>query len=297
MWRGRPAPKTPVMTTTLMPEAPTKAPAPSTSRPLREASTFVGLVAAMILGAAFALPHANIVQLLTMVSPLVAVVLITFTRTPRGQRRKLWGSLGLGRLGLRSWPAALVVSAAIVFVLPYLAADLLGSIAFKPLGTSVDGLAQRSHQPRHGDRVRHGPGPHRGDRLARLPVAASADAGVEAQGRPRRGLHPRDVPRAAHGVHDDVQQRRQPLGRGAHGRGHRHRSGCLLRLAEGPLGQRLAGLVGARHGQRAHRRNRLHRRPVTRRLRAHGNGERLGHHGGSDRRRGPPVGAGRTWGR
>ena len=46
------------------------------------------------------------------------------------------GTLGLGRVGLRSWPAALVVSAAIVFAVPYLAADLLGSIAFKPLGTS-----------------------------------------------------------------------------------------------------------------------------------------------------------------
>ncbi len=126
------------MTTTLMPEAPATAPAPSTSRPLREASIFVGLVTAMILGVAFALPHANIVQLLTMVSPLVAVVLITFTRTPRGRRRKLWGSLGLRRPGLRSWPAAFVVSAAIVFVVPYLAADLLGSIAFKPLGTSSE---------------------------------------------------------------------------------------------------------------------------------------------------------------
>jgi len=98
----------------------------------------------MILGVAFALPHANIVQLLTMVSPLVAVVLITFTRTPRGQRRKLWGSLGLRRPGLRSWPAAFVVSAAIVFVVPYLAADLLGSIAFKPLGTSSEAWFNRA---------------------------------------------------------------------------------------------------------------------------------------------------------
>jgi membrane protease YdiL (CAAX protease family) len=132
------------MTTTLMPEAPTTAPTPTTNRPLREAATFVGLVTAMILAAAFALPHADIVQLLTMVSPLVAVVLITFTRTPRGQRRKLWGSLGLRRPGLRSWPAAFVVSAAIAFVLPYLAADLLGSIAFKPLGTSVMGWVNGS---------------------------------------------------------------------------------------------------------------------------------------------------------
>jgi membrane protease YdiL (CAAX protease family) len=125
------------MTTPVIPEAPFMAPAPSLSRPLQEAATFVGLVTAMILGVALALPHADIAQLLTMVSPLVAVVLITFLRTPRGRRRQLWGSLALRRPGLRSWPAAVVVSAVIVFLVPYGVADLLGSIAFKPLGTSV----------------------------------------------------------------------------------------------------------------------------------------------------------------
>lgn len=64
-------------------------------------------------------------------------MLITFFRTPRGHRRKLWASLGLRRAGLRSWPAALLVSGAIVFVVPYGVADLLGSIAFKPLSTSA----------------------------------------------------------------------------------------------------------------------------------------------------------------
>jgi membrane protease YdiL (CAAX protease family) len=126
------------MTTPVMPAAPPALPAStSVGRPLREAAIFVGLVTLMILAAALSLPHANIVQLLTMVAPLVAVGLITFVRTPRGQRRKLWSSMGVGRLGLRSWPAALVVSAAIVFVVPYGVADLLGSIAFEPLSTSV----------------------------------------------------------------------------------------------------------------------------------------------------------------
>jgi len=93
----------------------------------------------MVLGVAFAFPRADMAApLLSMVSPLVAVVLITFLRTPRGHRRQLWGSLGVRRPGLRSWPAALVVSAAIVFVVPYGVADLLGSIAFKPLATSAD---------------------------------------------------------------------------------------------------------------------------------------------------------------
>lgn len=93
----------------------------------------------MILGAAFALPHDDVyAPLFTMVSPLVAVVLITLFRTKRGHRRDLWASLCVRRAGLRSWPGALVVAAAIVFVVPYAVADMLGSIAFKPLGASAD---------------------------------------------------------------------------------------------------------------------------------------------------------------
>lgn len=125
------------MTTTVTPEAPFSAPANPTSRPLKEAATYVGLVTVLIVGFALALPHANIVQLLTMVSPLLTVGLITVVSTPRGQRKKLWGTLGLRRLDLRSWPAAVVISAALVFVIPYGAADLLGSIAIKPLSSSA----------------------------------------------------------------------------------------------------------------------------------------------------------------
>jgi membrane protease YdiL (CAAX protease family) len=125
------------MTTPVLPKAPSTAPAGSISRPFREAAVFVGLVTLMILGVALALPHAHIVQLLTMVTPLIAVLLITVFRTPAGQRGKLWGSLGLRRPGLRSWPAAIVVAVALVFAVPYGVADLLGSIAFKPLSTSA----------------------------------------------------------------------------------------------------------------------------------------------------------------
>lgn len=125
------------MTTTPIREAPTSTPAPPTGRPLQEAAVFVGLVTALILGFAFALPHANVVQLLTMVSPLLALGAITLFRTPRGRRKELWGTVGLRHLGLRSWPAALVVSAALVFVVPYGVADLLGSIAVKPLSSST----------------------------------------------------------------------------------------------------------------------------------------------------------------
>ena len=78
----------------------------------------MGLVTVLIVGFALALPHAIFVQLLTMVSPLLALGLITAFRTPRGQRKKLWGTLGLRRLDLRSWPTAVGISAALVFVIP-----------------------------------------------------------------------------------------------------------------------------------------------------------------------------------
>ena len=97
----------------------------------------MGLVTVLIVGFALALRHANVVQLLTMASLLLAVGLITAFRTPRGQRMKLWGTFGLRRLDLRSWPTAVVISAALVFVIPYGAADLLGSIAIKPLRSSA----------------------------------------------------------------------------------------------------------------------------------------------------------------
>lgn len=141
MCQGRLVLKTRTMTTSLAPKTPPTPPtaaaaAPPPSRPLPEAATFVGLVTLMILGVAFALPNAGIASLLTMVTPLIAVVLITFLRTPRGHRRHLWGSLGLRRPGLRSWPAAFVLASAVVFV-PFAVADLLGSIAFKPLASSA----------------------------------------------------------------------------------------------------------------------------------------------------------------
>jgi membrane protease YdiL (CAAX protease family) len=126
------------MTTSMMPAVPLKAPPTSIERPFREAATFVGLVTSMILGAALALPEKTFpVPLLTMVTPLVAVLLITIFRTPHGERTKLWRSLAVRRPGLRSWPVAFSLSAALVFVVPYGVADLLGSAAFKPLSTSM----------------------------------------------------------------------------------------------------------------------------------------------------------------
>ena len=79
---------------------------------LREAATFVGLVLVIVLATALALPHAPGVTtpLLTMQTPVFVVLLIAVFGTARGRRRALLNSLGVQRLGLRSWPVAFGVS-------------------------------------------------------------------------------------------------------------------------------------------------------------------------------------------
>lgn len=92
----------------------------------------------MVLAIALALPHAHIAVVLTMPTPLIAVVLFTFLRTPRGRRKELWASLGVRHLGLRTWPVAFIVSVILILVIPYGVADLLGSAALVPLSSSVE---------------------------------------------------------------------------------------------------------------------------------------------------------------
>jgi len=75
----------------------------------REVSAYVGVAFTLATAIAVALPHANINKLLSILVPTVAVVIVTFTVTPRGRRRELWRGIGLGRAALRVWPAALVV--------------------------------------------------------------------------------------------------------------------------------------------------------------------------------------------
>ena len=45
------------------------------------------------------MPHAGINMLLSAFVPVTAVLIITFTATPRGKRRELWASFGLARSG------------------------------------------------------------------------------------------------------------------------------------------------------------------------------------------------------
>ena len=48
----------------------------------------------------------NINKLLSVLVPTISVVILTFTITPRGSRKALWGKFGLKRPGFKVWPAA-----------------------------------------------------------------------------------------------------------------------------------------------------------------------------------------------
>ena len=79
------------------------------SRPLREATTYLVLAFSLAIGIAVAMPHAGINVLLSAFAPIAALVVITFTTTPRGKRRALWGEFGLNRSGKHMWAFALIV--------------------------------------------------------------------------------------------------------------------------------------------------------------------------------------------
>jgi membrane protease YdiL (CAAX protease family) len=79
------------------------------TRPLREVTTYLVLAFSLAIGIAVAIPHAGINSLLSAFAPVAALLVITFTTTPRGKRKELWGSFGLNRSGKRLWPFALGV--------------------------------------------------------------------------------------------------------------------------------------------------------------------------------------------
>jgi uncharacterized protein len=98
--------------------------------------TYVGLVAAMVVGIALALGGTgDLAPMVSMGTPLLAVGIITLFRTPPGSRRALWGTFGLRRAGWRSWPAAGLLSVLVAFVVPFGAALALGSADVLPLSS------------------------------------------------------------------------------------------------------------------------------------------------------------------
>ena len=79
------------------------------TRPLREVTTYLVLAFSLAIGIAVAMPHAGINVLLSAFAPVAALVVITFTTTPREKRKELWSSFGLNRSGKRLWPFAVGV--------------------------------------------------------------------------------------------------------------------------------------------------------------------------------------------
>jgi membrane protease YdiL (CAAX protease family) len=81
----------------------------NTRTPLREIVAYLGIAYSLALTIALALPDANINKMLSVLVPTVTVGILTFTLTPKGSRKKLWRGIGLGRAGLKAWPAAIVL--------------------------------------------------------------------------------------------------------------------------------------------------------------------------------------------
>jgi membrane protease YdiL (CAAX protease family) len=109
------------------------------SRPLREVTTYLVLAFSLAIGIAAAMPHAGINALLSAMVPVTAVLVITFTATPRGTRRELWGSFGLKRSGRSLWAFALGVPM-ILAGSAYAAAIALGVADLRDFDLSSSGV-------------------------------------------------------------------------------------------------------------------------------------------------------------
>ncbi len=242
----------------------------TTRTPLREIVAYLGIAYSLALTVALALPDANINKLLSVMVPTVTVGILTFTLTPRGSRKKLWRGIGLGRAGLKAWPAAIVLP----FVLcagAYGTAVAIGvgeldiDIANATPSWAIDLVLAATD--------RHRLHPRGGDRVARIPAAADAAAHQQEAGGGRDRVRARLVPPAADPDRVDVQHRGFALDRCSGGRRRDHRGRGLLRLG---LGQVQVGLAGGDRAQ--HREHRLRAR--LDRGRGHGR-----HDGGVRRRR------------
>jgi membrane protease YdiL (CAAX protease family) len=83
--------------------------------PFRQAAIYIGTTYALALAVALLFPHNNLAQLLTMITPVLAVAAtITFT-CRRGERRRAWAGIGW-RTSPRALLLALILPAAIAAV-------------------------------------------------------------------------------------------------------------------------------------------------------------------------------------
>jgi membrane protease YdiL (CAAX protease family) len=107
---------------------------------LRESTAFLALTYALALAIAIALPHAGINRMLSVLAPITSVIIITFALTPRGERRRMWRDIGLGRSGRSVWLIALVVPM-LLLAMAYGTALVLGVAELKPLDLTPAGAA------------------------------------------------------------------------------------------------------------------------------------------------------------
>ena len=175
----------------------------------------------------------------------MALILITFTATPRGRREEALGQLRAEplrqeRLGHRAPGPVLLAGVPTgprsCWTSPTCATSTPRSTASR-LGAGPRSAPRRLH-----DRAL----PRRGARLAGLHAAARAAADQPSPGGPGHRLRARLLPPAADPHRHDVRRVRQPLDRGARRGGHADHGWRLLRLPLGPHRQRLAGLDGSR---------------------------------------------------
>jgi uncharacterized protein len=93
---------------------------------IQKAVTFYAIALGAALLIAIVVPDTSDGGLvLTMMTPLLAVLLMLLVVTPDGRGRAGWAALGLHRIGLRLWPVAIAVPAAVVTI-SYLTAAALG---------------------------------------------------------------------------------------------------------------------------------------------------------------------------
>jgi membrane protease YdiL (CAAX protease family) len=82
----------------------------------QKAAGFYLIALSMSTVLALIVPSEDGAALFGMFSPLVAVLVMLLVVTPDGRRREHWRSLGVHRLGLRSWPVAMLLPTAILVV-------------------------------------------------------------------------------------------------------------------------------------------------------------------------------------
>ncbi|WP_327003681.1 CPBP family intramembrane metalloprotease [Dactylosporangium sp. NBC_01737] len=95
----------------------------------QKAAGFYLIALSMSTVLALIVPSEDGAALFGMFSPLVAVLVMLLVVTPDGRRREHWRSLGVHRLGLRSWPVAMLLPTAIL-VVGYLVAAAAGLAGF-----------------------------------------------------------------------------------------------------------------------------------------------------------------------